>query len=143
MFGITEIKESYTNRTPGFQVRLGWKNGLPLIVAEFTTLEAATIYRDVELKKLKKAGIWPVDRHRDMDNLTVRNTSGINGVSRNSQSRTVNGVIVKSSIYRWTATWCVGKTRKTASFSENKWGADTACQMARECYEARENIHAK
>ncbi len=151
MFGITEITPSHTNRTPGFHVRLGWHEGKPAISKEFhlasylskeAILQAAIAYRNIEFESLKRSGNWPIDRHRDMDNLIIRNTSGINGVHRARQHGNLpGGQRGKLNCFAWIASWQIDKKLKTASFAELKWGAETAKQMACNCREARRNIY--
>jgi hypothetical protein len=150
MFGITEITEKYVSsrRAEGFYVRLGWSEGRPSVSAGFNNkqfgsrekaLEAAVVFRDNELGKLQKAGKWPVEKvlTKPMRN----NKSGVLGVSRTRQwSR---GKPSKD-IYVWQASWHDPETKKpvNAKFSERKWGAEVAFDMACACREAKKNIYA-
>jgi hypothetical protein len=145
-FGITEIKLSYSNRAPGYIVRLRYVNGVPSIYAQFllkdyggkwvTALVAALKFRDLKVRELRREHWYPKRRYDRT--LTKRNTSGVFGVQRCKQSggnRKWNG------IYCWRTWWIDPKTRKvrTASFSENKYGAEEACLRAQVCHQTRSN----
>ncbi len=151
MFGITELLEKHSQRTPGFQVRLGWKDNKPALDTEFSikdfktrefALRAATKYRDKELNKMKAAGTWPVDLSRAMNNTQVNNKSGVNGVHRARQwGKLPGGKQGALNCFSWVASWYIKGKIKTASFGETKWGQKEAFQMACNCREARSNIY--
>jgi len=147
MFGITELNYKHPSRIPGFNVRLGWCNGKPSVNAEFSlkdydsrgqALLKAILFRDKQLAKLIKEGKWPVEKSRTKP--LKNNKSGVLGVSRTPQwSR--NGPSKK--IFVWQACWRDSVTNKAVSvkFSENKWGKETAFDMACACREAKQNIY--
>ncbi len=147
MFGITELTEEHSNRVPGFNVRLGWKDGKPVINSEFnnskyggrdSALAAAVDFRNKELKKLIQAGEWPVDRTHSKPG--KRNKSGTVGVHRRKQWGKVNGKSCPSDdIYVWVGTWVKDGVAGAAQFSERKWGEQEAYEMACAARKAKMN----
>lgn len=145
---ITRIKERYKRRVPGYIVRMCYEDGVPKISKEFPlrkyngkwseALAAAEKYRDKKISQLEKKD-WYFRRRNSRKPMKC-NKTGLLGVQRCKQ---VGGNRRWNGKYCWRTWWIDPKTRKvkTASFSENKYGAYAASLRALMCHIKRRNIY--
>ena len=128
MQGITKIKD-------GYWVRVGWLNKKPIFQKTFCfnkyssqkqALKAAKDYRDKKIKELTSKGLYPPKRSKNKP--SKRSSSGVCGVSRTNQR---SGGEKIEGLHVWQAAWTNDDgTKGYASFAEEKYGADTAFEMA-------------
>ena len=129
------------NRTHGFQVRI-WRDR-----KEYSCMFSdkkcggrnAALFKAKEFEKNLIEVFGKYNKHQDKKRPQKNNTSGILGVSRIKQ---LAGNKKFTGKYQWIATWVDPKThkKKTVHFSENKYGAERAKEMAAACRLAKKNI---
>jgi len=130
---------SRSDKKRAWLVRIGYVDRKPIVQKWFydagngkeASLQDAKAFVKEVTQELKNEGILPNNRHALRTN--VNNKTGIIGVFRQREYKKVKGnKSVPTDSYRWVSSWYDKGKIKVRTFSESKYGYDTAKKLAKE-----------